>query len=99
MPFHGLHALAGVHEQGLWLIADFIHQLLAWRVRMSGVDLATRVCCRIGIVNDGRMIYFGPYNPDEMNVHIPVDHLLFATVEAGDGAVQKSVVRAGLTQV
>lgn len=34
------------------------------------------------------MVYFGPYNPDALNQHMPVDHMLYATVEASESAVK-----------
>ncbi|KAG2483865.1 hypothetical protein HYH03_017317 [Edaphochlamys debaryana] len=43
----------------------------------------------ICITDMGRSLYFGPYNPEALNRHLPVDHLLFATVEAGESGVQK----------
>jgi hypothetical protein len=36
------------------------------------------------------MTYFGPYSADVLNQRLPVDHLLFATVEAGDAAVKSN---------
>lgn len=47
-------------------------------------------CDKIAVVEDGNMTYFGPYNADVLNQRLPVDHLLFATVEAGDAAVKRS---------
>jgi hypothetical protein len=37
------------------------------------------------------MTYFGPYNADILNQRLPVDHLLFATVEAGESGVKVRV--------
>jgi hypothetical protein len=34
------------------------------------------------------MVYFGPYNPEALSAHMPVDHMLYATVEASESAVQ-----------
>ncbi|KAG2422455.1 hypothetical protein HXX76_016025 [Chlamydomonas incerta] len=45
----------------------------------------TNIC----ITDSGKSLYFGPYNPEALNKHLPVDHLLFATVEAGESGVQK----------
>ncbi|GFR52364.1 hypothetical protein Agub_g14922 [Astrephomene gubernaculifera] len=45
----------------------------------------TNIC----ITDSGRSLYFGPYDPEALNHHLPVDHLLFATVEAGESGVQK----------
>ncbi len=45
-------------------------------------------CDKIAIMEGGKMTYFGPYDPDVLNQRLPVDHLLFATVEAGDAAVK-----------
>jgi hypothetical protein len=42
------------------------------------------------IMEDGVMTYFGPYSADVLNQRLPVDHLLFATVEAGDAAVKSN---------
>uniref|UniRef100_A0A7S0R450 Uncharacterized protein n=1 Tax=Chlamydomonas leiostraca TaxID=1034604 RepID=A0A7S0R450_9CHLO len=47
-------------------------------------------CDKIAIMENGNMTYFGPYNADTLNQRLPVDHLLFATVEAGDAAVKHS---------
>lgn len=47
-------------------------------------------CDKIAIMEGGEMTYFGPYSPDVLNQRLPVDHLLFATVEAGDAAVKAS---------
>jgi hypothetical protein len=41
-------------------------------------------------MEDGVITYFGPYNADVLNQRLPVDHLLFATVEAGDAAVKSN---------
>jgi hypothetical protein len=41
-------------------------------------------------MEDGAITYFGPYNADVLNQRLPVDHLLFATVEAGDAAVKSN---------
>ncbi len=38
-------------------------------------------CDKIAVMEDGVMTYFGPYNADVLNQRLPVDHLLFATVE------------------
>uniref|UniRef100_A0A7S0VCE4 ABC transporter n=2 Tax=Polytomella parva TaxID=51329 RepID=A0A7S0VCE4_9CHLO len=43
-------------------------------------------CNRICIMENGKSVYFGAYNPEALNSHLPVDHLLFATVEAGESA-------------
>ncbi|EFJ46358.1 ABC transporter [Volvox carteri f. nagariensis] len=45
----------------------------------------TNIC----ITDGGKSLYFGPYDPEALNRHLPVDHLLFATVEAGESGVQK----------
>ncbi|GLI63446.1 hypothetical protein VaNZ11_006418 [Volvox africanus] len=47
----------------------------------------TNIC----ITDSGKSLYFGPYDPEALNRHLPVDHLLFATVEAGESGVQKPV--------
>lgn len=47
-------------------------------------------CDKIAVMEDGLMTYFGPYDADVLNQRLPVDHLLFATVEAGDAAVKAS---------
>lgn len=46
-------------------------------------------CTNICITDQGKSLYFGPYDPESLNRHLPVDHLLFATVEAGESGVQK----------
>ncbi|KAL6759443.1 ABC transporter [Haematococcus lacustris] len=45
-------------------------------------------CDTISVMEGGQITYFGPYSGDVLNQRLPVDHLLFATVEAGDAAVK-----------
>jgi len=47
-------------------------------------------CNNIAVMENGNMTYFGPYDAEILNQRLPVDHLLFATVEAGDAAVKKN---------
>jgi ABC-type multidrug transport system ATPase subunit len=47
-------------------------------------------CDKIAVMEGGRVTYFGPYDAEVLNQRLPVDHLLFATVEAGDAAVKGS---------
>lgn len=53
----------------------------------------TNIC----ITDGGKSLYFGPYNPEALNKHLPVDHLLFATVEAGESGVQVRLEPRALT--
>jgi ATP-binding cassette, subfamily C (CFTR/MRP), member 1 len=46
-------------------------------------------CTYVCIMEGGKSLYFGPYDAKALNTHIPVDHLLFATVEAGESGVKK----------
>lgn len=41
-------------------------------------------CTNIAVTEGGHVTYFGPYDADVLNKRLPVDHLLFATVEAGE---------------
>ncbi|KXZ48458.1 hypothetical protein GPECTOR_27g628 [Gonium pectorale] len=50
----------------------------------------TSIC----ITDGGKSLYFGPYDPESLNRYLPVDHLLFATVEAGESGVQKPAAEA-----
>jgi hypothetical protein len=49
----------------------------------------TGVLLQVGIIEEGKLVTFGPYQAEVMSAHMPVDHLLFATVEAGDAAAKK----------
>ena len=40
-------------------------------------------CSSVAVVENGHMTHFGPYDAEILNTRLPVDHLLFATVEAG----------------
>ena len=40
-------------------------------------------CDNIMIMEQGTVLYWGGYDPEALNKHLPVDHLLFATVVAG----------------
>lgn len=46
-------------------------------------------CSNVCIMDAGKSLYYGPYNAHSLNEHIPVDHLLFATVEAGETGIKK----------
>lgn len=43
-------------------------------------------CDKIAIMDGGKVQYFGGYDPEALNRHMPVDHMLYATVEAGESA-------------
>eukprot|EP00200_Dunaliella_tertiolecta_P009084 CAMPEP_0202375816 /NCGR_PEP_ID=MMETSP1127-20130417/6425_1 /ASSEMBLY_ACC=CAM_ASM_000462 /TAXON_ID=3047 /ORGANISM="Dunaliella tertiolecta, Strain CCMP1320" /LENGTH=1161 /DNA_ID=CAMNT_0048973417 /DNA_START=187 /DNA_END=3669 /DNA_ORIENTATION=+ len=45
------------------------------------------LCDNMAVMDSGTVTYFGAYKPDIIQKHLPNDHLLFATVEAGDAAV------------
>eukprot|EP00798_Chlamydomonas_sp_ICE-L_P017393 gene17393-23693_t len=46
-------------------------------------------CATVAIMENGNMTYFGAYDAVVLNTRMPVDHLLFATVEAGESGVEQ----------
>jgi hypothetical protein len=40
----------------------------------------------VAIVKDSSVVYFGPYNAAAINKHMPVDHMVGATVEGKESA-------------
>jgi hypothetical protein len=43
-------------------------------------------CDKVAIVKDSSVVYFGPYNAAAINKHMPVDHMMGATVEGKESA-------------
>lgn len=43
-------------------------------------------CNKVAVMKDGAMVYFGPYDANALNIHMPVDHLMHATVEGKESA-------------
>jgi hypothetical protein len=43
-------------------------------------------CDKVAIVKDSSVVYFGPYNATAINKHMPVDHMMGATVEGNESA-------------
>lgn len=43
-------------------------------------------CNKVAIVKDSAVVYFGPYNSAAINTHMPVDHMMGATVEGKESA-------------
>eukprot|EP00878_Enallax_costatus_P041564 GHUV01048375.1.p1 GENE.GHUV01048375.1~~GHUV01048375.1.p1 ORF type:complete len:218 (+),score=66.20 GHUV01048375.1:896-1549(+) len=43
-------------------------------------------CNKVAIVKDNAVVYFGPYDQSALNTHMPVDHMMGATVEGKESA-------------
>jgi hypothetical protein len=43
-------------------------------------------CNKVAVVKDSAVVYFGPYNATAINTHMPVDHMMGATVEGKESA-------------
>lgn len=47
-------------------------------------------CDRVAIMDDGKVVYFGPYDPEAMREYLPADTTMHATVEGGESATAKA---------
>lgn len=53
--------------------------------------LLTLQCDKVAIVKDSTVVYFGPYDAAALNAHMPVDHMMGATVEGKESATEDKV--------
>lgn len=58
------------------------------------VCLAFVQCNKVCIVKDSSVVYFGPYNAAALNAHMPVDHMMGATVEGKESAAAPAAAPA-----